>query len=49
LLYYIVDRASRLIVAAAVSSTASDEQTVAGLLPGCGEKQRESEETPVDQ
>jgi hypothetical protein len=44
-----VDRASRCIVAALVSYTSPDEQTIAALLPGSSEKQRESEEIPVDQ
>lgn len=45
----IVDPASRLVVATLVSYTALDEQTIEGRLPGSGEKQRESEETSVDQ
>ena len=48
-LFCIVDPASRLLVAALVSYTAPDEQTIAGLLPGSGEKQRESEENLSDQ
>lgn len=48
-LFCMVDRASRCIVAALVSYTSPDEQTIAALLPGSSEKQRESEEIPVDQ
>lgn len=48
-LYCLMDRATRLIVSVLVSYTAPDEQTIKGLLPGSGEKQRESEGTPVDQ
>ena len=48
-LYCLVDLTSRLMVSALESYTMPDEQTIAGLLPGCSEKQRESEETPVDQ
>lgn len=48
-LFCVVDPASRLIVAALVSYTVPDEQTIADLLPGSSEKRGGSEGTAGNQ